>query len=216
MIIILYNVVGSPPCNLVRSLAKHAGIGLKLKNLDFANKEHLGEEYLKINPFHKVPAIDDDGFVVYESNAIAYHLLRKYAPESELYPACIQTRTRIDQILSAIATTIHSATSVFMRPRIFLKTKPTAEELAEFEQNVVRGLEHLIGDDKFAVGDNFTLGDMALTTRIIVALENGFVDPSKFPKLARYYDRVKREQPYFEEIYRPAINHVKELFGKLK
>ncbi|KAH7956296.1 hypothetical protein HPB52_007898 [Rhipicephalus sanguineus] len=171
MTIILYNIVGSPPCNLVRSLAKHAGIELKLKNLDYANKEHLGDEYLKINPFHKVPALDDDGFVFYESNAIAYYLLRKYAPESELYPACIQTRTRIDQVLSAIVTTIHSATAVFNRPRILLKTKPTTEELAQFEQNVVRGLEHLIGDGKFAVGDDFTLADMALTTRIVVALE---------------------------------------------
>ncbi|KAL1422015.1 hypothetical protein MTO96_039217 [Rhipicephalus appendiculatus] len=141
MTIILYNVVGSPPCNLVRSLAKHAGIELKLRNLDFANKEHLGAEYLK------------------------------YAPESELYPACIQTRTRIDLILASIATTIHTAGADFMRPRIRQKTKPTTEELVQFEQNYVRGLEHLIGDGKFAVGDKFTVGDMALTTRIVVALE---------------------------------------------
>ncbi|XP_037565981.1 glutathione S-transferase 1-1-like [Dermacentor silvarum] len=216
MTITLYNIIGSPPCNFVRALAKHLGIELKLKNLDYANKEQFSDEYLKINPFHKVPAIDDEGFVVYESNAIAYYLLRKYAPNSELYPACIKTRTRIDQILSAAVTTIHSESAVFIRPRVYEKTKPTTEEITAFEQNVLRGLEHLIGDGKFAVGDNFTLADISLTARLIVPLESKFVDPSKFPKLASYYDRVKHEQPYFDEIYKPAIINFKKMFNNLK
>ncbi|XP_070389373.1 uncharacterized protein [Dermacentor albipictus] len=102
------------------------------------------------------------------------------------------------------------------RPLVHQKTKPTAEELSAFEENVIRGLEHLIGDNKFAVGDNFTLADIALTARIIVALENKFVDPAKFPKLASYYDRVKRQQSYFEKIYRPVINSMEQLFDSLK
>ncbi|KAH7960492.1 hypothetical protein HPB49_020351 [Dermacentor silvarum] len=216
MTITLYNINGSPPCNLVRTLAKHVGIELNLKNLDAANKEHLRDEYLKVNPFHKVPAIDDEGFILYESNAIAYYLLRKYAPDSELYPACIKTRSQIDQILSAVVTTIHYATVDSLRPVFLRKTKPTAEEITALEQNVITGLEHLIGDGKFAVGDTFTLADIALTGRIAMFLESNLVDPSKFPKLASYYDRVKREQPYFEEIYRPAIDNVKRLWADLK
>ncbi|XP_054923585.2 glutathione S-transferase 1-like [Dermacentor andersoni] len=216
MTITLYNINGSPPCNLVRALAKHLGIELKLTNLDAANKEHLSDEYLKVNPFHKVPAIDDEGFIVYESNAIVYYLLRKYAPESELYPASIKIRTRIDQILSAVVTTIHNATIDTFRPLISRKTKPTPEEIAALEENIVRGLEHLIGDGKFAAGDTFTIADMALAGRLPVALETNFVNPSKFPKLASYYDRIKREQPYFEEIYKPAIDKFKGLLADLK
>ncbi|XP_037515250.1 glutathione S-transferase 1-like [Rhipicephalus sanguineus] len=199
MTITLYNILSCPPCNFVRALAKHVGIELKTKNLDAYKKEHYSDEYLKINPFHKAPAIEDEDFVVYESNAIAYYLLRKYAPESELYPTCIQTRTRIDQILAAIATTIHNAQMEYTRPMHLAKKKPTTQQITTFEENYVKGLEHLIGDGKFAAGDTFTLADIALTTRVVVALEN-FTDPSKFPKLASYYDRVKRQQPYFEEV----------------
>nr|XP_054923585.1 glutathione S-transferase 1-like isoform X2 [Dermacentor andersoni] len=216
MTITLYNINGSPPCNLVRALAKHLGIELKLVNLDAAKKEHLSDEYLKVNPFHKVPAIDDEGFIVNESNAIVYYLLRKYAPESELYPASIKIRTRIDQILSAVVTTIHNATIDTFRPLISRKTKPTPEEIAALEENIVIGLEHLIGDGKFAAGDTFTIADMALAGRLPVALETNFVNPSKFPKLASYYDRIKREQPYFEEIYKPAIDKFKGLLADLK
>ncbi|KAL1468332.1 hypothetical protein MTO96_041550 [Rhipicephalus appendiculatus] len=145
------------------------------------------------------------------SNAIAYYLLRKYAPESQLYPACIQTRTRIDQVLASIATTINSAIIDFKRPMILKKAKPTTEQQKTFEENYVKGLEYLIGDGKFAVGDTFTLADIALTSRAVVAIEN-FVDP----KLSNYYERVKRQQPYFEEIYRTSIDLVNRNFAALK
>ncbi|KAH7956299.1 hypothetical protein HPB52_007901 [Rhipicephalus sanguineus] len=171
MTITLYSVLACPPCNLVRALAKHVGIELKIKSVDVFKKEQYRDEYLKINPFHQAPAIDDDGFVVYESNAIAYYLIRKYAPESQLYPACVETRTRIDQILASIVTTIHNAVKDFTRPIKLHKRKPTTMEVTNFEEDYVRGMEHLIGDGKFAVGDTFTLADIALTTHIVVALE---------------------------------------------
>nr|XP_050029267.1 glutathione S-transferase 2-like [Dermacentor andersoni] len=215
MTITLYNVDRSPPCAFVRSLAKHLAIELKHKNLDFTNKEHCSDEYLKINPFHKVPAIDDEGFIVYESNAIAYYLLRKYAPESKLYPTCIKTRTRIDQVLACLSSNIYSATVAFLLPRFVENTKPTAEEKSAFEENVLRGLEHLIGD-KFAVGETFTLADVAMTSLVATALENNLVDYTKFPKLRSYYERVKHEQPCFEEIYGPVLNNMRQLSARLK
>ncbi|XP_037514394.1 glutathione S-transferase 4 [Rhipicephalus sanguineus] len=216
MTITLYNLHRSPPCGFIRSLAKHLGIELDLKNLDFTKKEHFGEDYLKINPFHKVPAIDDDGFVVYESTAIAYYLIRKYATESDLYPACVETRTRIDQILACASGTIHNHSAVFFRPRVWCKNKPTAEEVRTFEENVIQGLEHLIGDGKFAVGDKLTLADLAIFAHLTLAIENDSVDKSKFPKLANYHERVKNELPYLEEIHRPAIEYFKHLWAELK
>ncbi|XP_075539440.1 glutathione S-transferase 4-like [Dermacentor variabilis] len=215
MAITLYNLAKSPPCAFVRSLAKHLAIEMKIKNLDFAKKEHFSDEYLKVNPFHKVPAIDDEGFIVYESNAIAYYLLRKYAPDSKLYPACIKTRTRIDQVLACLSSTIHSAMVAFLLPRFVEKTKPKAEEKSAFEDNVLRGLENLIGD-KFTVGDTFTLADLAMTSFVAAALENNLVDYTKFSKLRSYYERVKHEQPCFEEIYGPVLDNMRQLSANLK
>ncbi|XP_077511400.1 glutathione S-transferase 4-like isoform X3 [Amblyomma americanum] len=171
MAIILYNLVGSPPCGFIQSLAKAIGVELSVKNLDFLKKEHLTQEFLKINPFHTVPTIDDDGFIVYESNAIAYYLLRKYAPDSELYPACVRGRTRIDQVLASACCNIHPHMAAFFVPRYLASTKPTDEEVIAFEENVFKGLENLIGDKKFAVSDKITLADLCLTGHVTAALE---------------------------------------------
>ncbi|XP_077511397.1 glutathione S-transferase 1-like [Amblyomma americanum] len=216
MSIILYNLFGSPPCGFVRSLAKEIGVELTLKNLDYANKEHLSKDFLNVNPFHMVPTIDDEGFIVYESNAIAYYLLRKYAPSSKLYPANIKDRARIDQVLSTASCSIQPHLVTFLRPRFWEKTEPTVEEVTSFEKNVLKGLEYLIGDTKFAVGNEVTLADLSLIGHLIIALENHSIQKAKFPKLTAYYQRLKSALPYFEEIHGPAIEFVKEVWAKLK
>ncbi|KAL1471849.1 hypothetical protein MTO96_039674, partial [Rhipicephalus appendiculatus] len=62
----LYNINDSPPCAIVRMLAKHIGVDLELKKVDTFKKEQHTPEYLKLNPFHKIPTLSDDGFIVYE------------------------------------------------------------------------------------------------------------------------------------------------------
>ncbi|XP_050029225.2 glutathione S-transferase 1-like [Dermacentor andersoni] len=216
MPVTLYNLPGSPPCGFVRCVAKHVGVEMKIKNLDMANKEHLGDEYLKVNPFHKVPAIDDDGFVVYESIAIAYYLLRKCAPNSELYPEDVKARTRVDQALAALSGTIHPQAAAFFRPRFFLKTKASAEEVTAYEENVVKGIQNLVRDGNYAVGNKLTLADLAIVSHLVLALEIDCVDHAKYPKLVSYYERMKSELPYFEEIYGPAICYVKQHWASLQ
>ncbi|KAK8770315.1 hypothetical protein V5799_013219 [Amblyomma americanum] len=216
MPIVLYNAAGSPPCGLIQSLAREIGVELSVKNLDLTKKEHLCDGFLKINPFHKVPTIDDDGFIVYESSAIVYYLLRKYAPESELYPSCAKARTRSDQVLAAASSHIHTHLGAFFRPRFFDSIKPTEEELRAFEQNVLKGLENLIGGEKFAVGDRITVADLCLIGHVTLAVESGYFDRDKFPKLAGYYERVKSQLPYFDEIYGPAISITEQILAKMK
>ena len=49
-------------------------------------------EYRAMNPNGRVPVIEDDGFVLWESNAIVRYLLAKHAPDSAWYPADPQAR----------------------------------------------------------------------------------------------------------------------------
>jgi hypothetical protein len=44
--------------------------------VDIAKGEQYNEDYKKLQPFSKVPVIDDDGFIMYESRAICKYLDR--------------------------------------------------------------------------------------------------------------------------------------------
>jgi len=47
-------------------------------DLDMANGAHKADDYLKISPFGQVPAIDDNGITLSDSNAILIYLEKKY------------------------------------------------------------------------------------------------------------------------------------------
>ncbi|KAL1422011.1 hypothetical protein MTO96_022543 [Rhipicephalus appendiculatus] len=214
MPVLLYNLVGSPHCGFIRCLAKEIGVQLSLKDIDFAKGEHRSGEFLKKNPFHKVPTIDDSGFIVYESNAIAYYLLRKYAPDSQLYPNCIKTRTRIDQVLAAVNGNISPVLGPYLRDRCLKGTRPSADEVKDIEEKVLKCLERLLGESKFAVGDKITIADLCLIGYVTVCLEVPSVNRAKYPKLAAYYDRVKSALPYFDEIFGPVLIKIKKLWDR--
>uniref|UniRef100_A0A6M2CGS4 Putative glutathione s-transferase n=1 Tax=Rhipicephalus microplus TaxID=6941 RepID=A0A6M2CGS4_RHIMP len=212
MPVLLYNLEGSPHCSFIRCLAKEIGVQLSIKEINCAKGEHRSAEFIKKNPFHKVPTIDDGGLIVYESNAIAYYLLRKYAPESQLYPNCIKTRARIDQVLAAANGNISPILGTYLAARCLKRTKPSADEVKECEEKVLKCLEHLLGESKFAAGDKITLADLCLIGHVAVYVELPCVNRAKYPKLAAYYDRVKGALPYFNEVFGPAITQAKKLW----
>lgn len=45
--------------------------------IDIAKGDQKSEAYKKLQPFGKVPALDDDGFLIFESRAICKYLARQ-------------------------------------------------------------------------------------------------------------------------------------------
>lgn len=60
----------------------------------------MKDGFLKVNPQHSVPVLNDDGFILTESRAIIIYLIGKYFPEGHsLYPTDAKERARINQHL---------------------------------------------------------------------------------------------------------------------
>ena len=62
--------------------------------------EHRLPEFLRVHPFGKVPVLDDDGFVLYETRAINAYLDAALAGP-RLVPASARERARMDQWINA-------------------------------------------------------------------------------------------------------------------
>ncbi len=73
----LYYMSMSAPCRAVLLTAKMVGVEINLKTINLMQGEHMQPEFLKINPQHTVPCLDDSGFVVTESRAICAYLVNK-------------------------------------------------------------------------------------------------------------------------------------------
>lgn len=73
--------------------ALHLHSPVELVFVDLQKGEQRQPQFLKLNPNHKVPVLEDDGFILWESHAIMQYLADK-TPRQTIYPA--ETRARAD------------------------------------------------------------------------------------------------------------------------
>ena len=73
-------------------------LALKYERVDVGGKfgGNNTPEYLRMNPNGLVPTIEEDGFVLYESNAIVRYLAAR-DPQARLFPADLRERADVDR-----------------------------------------------------------------------------------------------------------------------
>ncbi|PTT88640.1 glutathione S-transferase, partial [Pseudomonas sp. HMWF005] len=74
----LYNFPRSGHAHRVELMLSLLQLPTELILVDLAKGEHKQAPYLAINSFGQVPAIDDNGVVLADSNAILVYLAHKY------------------------------------------------------------------------------------------------------------------------------------------
>ena len=117
--------------------------------------------YAKLNPNARVPTIDDDGFVMWESAAINLYLAEKY--RSPLWPADLKGKGRMDQWAFFTANDIEPNMVTVMQHRVMFPPEKRNAALADDAdarlQPKLKVLdEHLakhryFGDDKWDMAD---------------------------------------------------------------
>ncbi len=176
-------------------------------DLDFEVKEVGGPfggtdapEYRAMNPNGRIPTIDDDGFVLWESHAILRYLANKAGAE-DIYPEDPRTRARVDQWLDWQGA--HQAQAIRDLVKITIKAKhapdPTLLAAAEAEADMLFGiLDGALAGGGYVAGEAFTIADIpvAVGYRRWVTLP---IRRRPFPALEAWYVRVST-RPAFAAI----------------
>ncbi len=74
------------------------GAEYELEHVDYFTGQHKGPAYTALNPNQSVPAMEDEGFVLWESNAILQYAADKIGNEA-VYPRDLRTRADIHRWL---------------------------------------------------------------------------------------------------------------------
>jgi glutathione S-transferase len=156
--------------------------------VDLPNKAQKRPDYLAINMFGQVPAIDDAGTIVADSNAILVYLATRYGAESWL-PRDAATAAQVQRWLSVAAGQIASGpcaarlVTVFGAPLDHERAKTIAERLFEV-------MEPHLARQPFLVGAHPTIADVAGYSYIAHAPE-GDVSLEPYPHIRAWLDRIK-------------------------
>ena len=89
----LYHFPLSTNSRKVRIVLLEKGLEFERVLVDLTKREQKNPEYLKIHPFGQVPALDDDGFIVYDSTIINEYLEDEY-PYPALFPGDSEGKAR--------------------------------------------------------------------------------------------------------------------------
>lgn len=89
----LYTFPASSNSRKVRMALIEKGLEFERIPIDLSKREQKNPDYLKIHPFGQVPALDDEGFVLYDSTVINEYLEDEY-PYPPLLPKDSEGRAR--------------------------------------------------------------------------------------------------------------------------
>ena len=190
----LYNVAYSGNSYKVRLMLAQLGIVCEIVEVDILKGESRTPEFLKINPNGRTPVLDDNGFVLAESNAILAYLGRgtKFL---------LEDRQLWAQVFQWLFFEQYSHEPYIATSRFWLQHKPDSPERAAILAArrdggwaALKIMETHLKKNDFFVGQ-YTIADIALFAYTHVSHEGGF-PLDDFPKIRHWIERVKA-QPGF-------------------
>jgi len=140
-----------------------------------------------INPNGRVPAIDNDGFRLWESFAIAIYLAKKF--KSDLYPRTVEGEARMLQWAFFMANDFEMSVADMLRNRLLLPEADRDEALAVEGWRRLQGplavLEAELGRQPFLAGAAWGLADFAVAC-VCTSLLLLKADLAAYPKFAAW------------------------------
>jgi glutathione S-transferase len=163
-------------------------------------------EFRAMNPNTRVPVIDDDGTVVWESHAIVRYLAAKYGEDS-LWPTDAAERSLSDRWMDWTLADLQPALigGVFWG---FFRTPENRRNWPAIRQAVARCAtllqlvdRHLAGRS-FLAGDSLTIGDITTGAQLYRYFEME-IDRPALPNVEAWYARLRERPAYREHVMIP-------------
>jgi glutathione S-transferase len=180
----------------VLSLKNYLGINCDIERLDFTRGDQRSADYAKLNPNMKMPTLEDNGFVLWESNAILFYLAAMY-PEKGLWPSDVKSQADVLRWF-AWENAHWDAESVGMvsfekGSKVVMKLGPADPAfITRGEQNFARFATVLNGyleNKNWLVGERLTLADFSVGG-VIPSAKAMDLSISKYPEISRWYDKL--------------------------
>ena len=99
MALTFYYGSGSPFAWRVWLALEYKQLSYEHRLMSFSAGDLKKPEFAAVNPRYKVPAIVDDGFALYESQAIVEYLEERYPAPPSLFPGDLRNRALVRRIV---------------------------------------------------------------------------------------------------------------------
>ncbi len=188
----LYDFKSSPNCQRVKVVLAEKNLPYEIVPIDLTKKEQKNPDYLKMNPYGKVPVLTDDNTVLYESLIINEYLEEKY-PNPPLMPKEPAKKAK-GRILVDYGMAHFDSAYQKLRMELMKEAKEQSQPIIDGAKSDLKKLlqrfEEELGDQQYLLGE-FSLVDADLIPRFTRLEGFGVLPDSSLPRLGKYLERVK-------------------------
>ena len=188
----LYDFKSSPNCQRVKVVLAEKNLPYEIVPIDLRKQEQKTPEYLKLNPYGKVPVLTDDTTVLYESLIINEYLEEKY-PNPPLMPKDLGRKAKA-RILIDYGMAHFDSPYQKLRMELTKDPKEQNQQVIDSAKSDLKKLlqrfENEIGDQQYLMGD-FSLVDADLIPRFTRLEGFGILPDPSLPRLGKYMERMK-------------------------
>ena len=175
----LYDYPDCPFCQKVRVVLVEKDLEFERVHVDLRKGEQKAPEFLKLNPYGKVPVLVDEDVVVYDSTIINEYLDEEY-PNQPLMPEDSASRARVRLLEDFCDNSFIPPAGVVLAEVHKPEAERDAEKVTKYQTEMSRVLARLEGyldGRQYLVGE-FSLADVAFVPRLMILPQLGVeVDP---------------------------------------
>jgi glutathione S-transferase len=188
----LYDFKSSPNCQRVKVVLAEKNLPYEIVPIDLRAQAQKTPDYLKLNPYGKVPVLADDDTVLYESCIINEYLEEKY-PNPPLLPKDPGKKAKARILIDYGMAHFDGA---YQKLRMELAKDPKEQSQQVIDnakgdlKKLLQRLENDIDDQPYLVGD-FSLVDADLIPRFTRLEGFGVLPDPSLPRLGKYLERMK-------------------------
>jgi glutathione S-transferase len=196
--------------NVMKILWLCEELGIPFERMDIGGPFGGTQEpsYLALNPNALVPTIEDDGFVLWESNAILRYLARSHAPAHAVYPQELRAAADCDRWMDWQQTALNPplVTVYFTLFRIPEPERnwPAFEKARAQVGSLFAMLDERLARHAFLCGDALTLADIAIGIYAYRWLKLPLDRPAA-PHLQRWHDALAARPGFARHVALPLV-----------
>lgn len=185
----LYRNPLSGHCHRVELMLSLLDLPYEAIDLDMANGAHKAPDYLKLSPLGQVPAIDDNGLTLSDSNAIITYLVTRYGSSYNWIPENAVEAAEVQRWLSIAAGEIAYGPCAVRLVKLFGMSLDY--ELAkEKTLKLFEVVEATLSTNDYLIGDQVSLADIAAYSYIAHVPEGG-ISLAPYPSIRSWIARIE-------------------------
>jgi glutathione S-transferase len=189
----LYDYPDCPFCQKVRVVLAEKDLEYEKVFVDLRKQEQKAPEFVRMNPYGKVPVLVDEDEVIYDSTIINEYLEDEY-PLPRLMPEDSQARALVRMLEDYCDNSFIPPTTTLLAQLRKPEAERDAPRVEQAREELRRCLYHLrdrLEGNEFLTGNEFTIADAAFAPRMIVLGRLGFEFEPALAPVQAWLERVR-------------------------